>query len=68
MDYKQIKVTCDTADLDEVTAVMSMTDNGLMIEDYSDIEETFKDVYADLIDDELLKMDKTKSSVSVFIS
>ena len=68
MDYKQIKVTCSTSDLDEISAIMSMVDNGLMIEDYSDIEETFKDVYADLIDDDLLRMDKTKAAVSVFIS
>ncbi len=68
MEFKQIKVTCKSADLDNVCAVMSMIDNGLMIEDYSDIEDTFKDVYADLIDDELLAMDKTKASVSVFVS
>ena len=46
MDYKQIKATCKTADLEKMTAVMSMIDNGLMIEDYSDIDETFKNVYA----------------------
>lgn len=68
MEFKQIKVTCKSTDLDNVCAVMSMIDNGLMIEDYSDIEDTFKDVYADLIDDELLAMDKTKASVSVFVS
>lgn len=68
MEFKQIKVTCKSADLDNVCAIMSMIDNGLMIEDYSDIEDTFKDVYADLIDDELLAMDKTKASVSVFVS
>ena len=68
MEFKQIKVTCKSADLDNVCAIMSMIDNGLMIEDYSDIENTFKDVYADLIDDELLAMDKTKASVSVFVS
>ena len=55
MDYRQIKVKCKTADLDKVCAVMSMIDNGLMIEDYSDIEDTFKNVYADLIEDELFK-------------
>lgn len=68
MDYRQIKVKCKTADLEKVCAVMSMIDNGLMIEDYSDIEETFKNVYADLIEDDLLAADKTHSAVSVFIS
>ena len=68
MTYTQIKVSCDTKDLDTVSAVMSMIDNGLMIEDYSDINETFKDVYADLIDDGLLNADKSRAAVSVFIS
>ncbi len=68
MNYTQIKVTCDTKDLDTVSAVMSMIDNGLMIEDYSDINETFKDVYADLIDDTLIEADKSHAAVSVFIS
>ena len=68
MDFKQIKVTCGSADLDNVCAILSMIDNGLTIEDYSDIEDTFKDVYADLIDDELLEKDKSKAAVSVFIS
>lgn len=68
MKYTQIKVSCNTKDLDTVCAVLSMIDNGLMIEDYSDIDETYKDVYADLIDDELMKADKTHSAASVFIS
>ena len=68
MNYTQIKVNCNSYDLDTVSAIMSMIDNGLMIEDYSDINETLKDVYADLIDDELLKADKSRTAVSVFIS
>ena len=68
MDYRQIKVNCKTEDLEKVCAVMSMIDNGLMIEDYSDLEETFKNVYADLIEDDLLQADKKHASVSVFIS
>lgn len=68
MDYRQIKVNCKTEDLEKVCAVMSMIDNGLMIEDYSDLEETFKNVYADLIEDNLLNADKKHAAVSVFIS
>lgn len=68
MDWTQLKVTCSVERLDQVTAVMSMLDNGLMIEDYSDIEESgFNAVYGELIDDELLKTDKTKASVSIFV-
>ena len=68
MDYRQIKVKCKTEDLDRICAVMSMIDSGLMIEDYSDLEETFKNVYADLIEDDLLAADKSHAAVSVFIS
>ena len=35
----QIKVTADCKYLDDITAVMSMVDNSLMIEDYSDVEK-----------------------------
>ena len=34
--WTKITVTGKTKDLDEIVAVMSMLDNGLMIEDYSE--------------------------------
>ena len=68
MIWTQLKVTCPVERLDQVTAVMSMLDNGLMIEDYSDIEESgFNAVYGELIDEELLNADKTKAAVSIYI-
>lgn len=63
----QIKATFDNRYLDDVCAVMSMVDNSLMIEDFSDVEKELDGVYGDLIDEELLKKDKTVASVSVFI-
>lgn len=63
----QIKVTCEGKYLDDVSAVMSMVDNSLMIEDFSDVEKELDGVYGDLIDEELLKKDRTHASVSVFI-
>lgn len=63
----QIKATADNKYLDDLCAVMGMVDNSLMIEDYSDVEKDLDGVYGDLIDEELLKKDKTKASVSVFI-
>ena len=63
----QIKVTADCKYLDDITAVMSMVDNSLMIEDYSDVEKELDGVYGDLIDEELLSRDRTKASVSVFL-
>ena len=68
MKWIQLKVTCPIERLDQVTAVMSMLDNGLMIEDYSDIEESgFNAVYGELIDEELLNADRTKAAVSIYI-
>lgn len=67
MDYKQIRVVCHINDLEQVCAVMSMVDNGLMIEDYSDIDENLKSMYGDLIDEQILNADKTKAAVSIFI-
>ncbi len=67
MEYKQIKATCGVDVLEQVCAVMSMVDNGLMIEDYSDADENLKTVYGDLLDEKILNADKTIASVSVFI-
>ena len=68
MKWTQLKVTCPIERLDQVTAVMSMLDNGLMIEDYSDIEESgFNAVYGELIDEELLNADRSKAAVSIYI-
>lgn len=66
-NWIQIKVTADCKYLDDITAVMSMVDNSLMIEDYSDVEQELDGVYGDLIDEELLRRDRTKASVSVFL-
>ena len=67
MEWTQLKVSGLHADLDKICAVMCMLDNGLMIEDYSDVEKELDGVYGDLIDEELLSRDRTKASVSVFL-
>lgn len=66
-DWTQIKVSCKHADLDELCAVMSMLDNNLMIEDYSDIDENLKPVYGELIDDSILNADPGICAVSIFV-
>lgn len=63
----QIKVTVPQQYKDDLCAVMSMVDNSLMIEDYSDIQQELDGVYGDLIDEALLAQDRTVVSVSVFI-
>ena len=64
-DWTQLKVTVPLAQLDALVAVMSMLNNNLMIEDYSDID--LKTCYGDLIDESILNADKTVASVSVFL-
>jgi len=65
--YVQIKVKCDSSDLETVSSIMSMVDNGLMIEDFSDVDRILDGVYGDLIDKTILEADRTKAAVSVFI-
>ncbi len=68
MEWTQIKVQCKTKDLDTVCAIMGMVDNGLQIEDYSDIETGLNTVYGELIDEALLNSDRTVASVSIYLS
>lgn len=65
--WTQIKVTVPLGELDTLIATMSMINNNLMIEDYSDIETNLKTCYGDLIDEKILQADKTIASVSVFV-
>lgn len=68
MAWTQIRCECSLKDLDTVTAVMSMIDNGLMIEDYSDVTEGLNAIYGELLDEEIIKKDKTRGAVSVYLS
>ena len=65
MQWIQIKVTGKTADLDNISAVMSMVENSLFIEDFSDV--TTDGMYGALLDESLLNADKTKAAVSIFV-
>lgn len=55
----------NVSDLEEISAVMSMLDNGLMIEDYSDF--SFNGMYGELVDETILNADKDKVAVSIFV-
>ena len=65
--WTQIRVTVPLSELDELVAVMSMINNNLMIEDYSDIDVNLKTCYGDLIDEKILNANKDRASVSVYI-
>lgn len=64
-EWTQVRVTVPLAQLDDLTAIMSMVSNNLQIEDYSDID--LKTCYGDLIDESILNADKTVASVSVYL-
>lgn len=63
--WTQLCVRCSSRDLDEVCSVMSMLDNGLMIEDYSDF--SLNGMYGDLVDESILNADREHASVSLFV-
>ena len=63
--WTKITVMGKTRDLDEIVAVMSMLDNGLMIEDYSDF--SLNGMYGELVDDTILNADRDTVKVSLFV-
>ena len=63
--WTKLTVSAEVGYLDDLCAVLGMLDNGLMIEDYSDL--TLEGMYGDLMDDALLNADRTRAAVSVFI-
>ena len=64
-NWTKLTVTGKTTDLDTICSVMSMIDNGLMIEDYSDF--SLNGMYGELVDDTILNADKETVKVSVFV-
>ena len=56
-EWHQIRATVKLPQLDSLTAIMSMLNNNLMIEDFSDID--LKTCYGDLIDESILNADKS---------
>ncbi len=63
--WTKLTVVGRQKDLDSISAAMSMLDNGLMIEDYSDF--TLNGMYGDLVDDSILNADKDTVKVSIFV-
>ena len=64
-NWTKLTVTGKTPDLDGITAVMSMLDNGLMIEDYSDF--SLNGMYGELVDETILNADPNTVRVSLFV-
>ncbi len=64
-NWTKLTVEGKTVDLDSITAVMSMLDNGLMIEDYSDF--SLNGMYGELVDESILNADRDVVRVSLFV-
>ena len=64
-NWTKVTATGNVKQLDDIVAVMSMLDNGLMIEDFSDF--TLNGMYGDLVDDSILNADKETVKVSLFV-
>ena len=64
-NWTKLTVTVGIERSDEVIAVMSMLDNGLMIEDYSDF--SLNGMYGDLADESILNADRSIVKVSLFV-
>jgi len=69
-DWTEIKITVPVEYVDKAGDIANMTvPYGIYIEDYSDLEQGARDIaHIDLIDEELLKKDRTKGIVHIYIS
>lgn len=70
MDWTEIKIEVDLKDAETAEAIAHMAvPYGIYIEDYSNLEsEVLEIANIDLIDEELLKKDRTKTVVHIYIS
>lgn len=70
MDWTEIKATVPTEQVDEAAAIANMTvPYGIYIEDYSNLEQDALEIaHIDLIDEELVNKDRTKSIIHLYIA
>lgn len=70
MDWTELRIEIATADTDKAAAIANMVvPYGIYIEDYSDLEQGAREIaHIDLIDEELLGRDRTRSCIHIYIS
>ena len=70
MDWTEIKIKVPTAATEQAAAIANMTvSHGIYIEDYSDLEQGALEIaHIDLIDEELVKSDRTHSIIHIYLS
>ncbi len=64
-NWTKLTVTVSSCDTERAAAVISMLDNGLMIEDYSDF--SLNGMYGELVDETILNADKSIAKISIFV-
>ena len=64
-NWTKLTATGKTEHRDDIASVMSMLDNGLMIEDYSDF--SLSGMYGELVDESILNADRSTVRVSLFV-
>lgn len=64
-NWTKLTVKVKTSDTDRAASVISMLDNGLMIEDYSDF--SLNGMYGELVDDAILNADREHAAISIFV-
>ena len=69
MDWTEIQISVDTKDADAASDIANMVvPYGIYIEDYSNLEEEAMEIaHIDLIDEDLLKKDRTKAIIHIYI-
>ena len=69
MDRTEIQVEDGEERIDEAAAIANMTvPYGIYIEDYSDLEQEVMEIaHVDLIDEDLLKQDRSKAKIHIYI-
>ncbi len=66
-NWTQICVACKIGDLEAVSAVMSMIENNLMIEDANEIDR-MDTCYGELLDEAMLTADRSRGAVSIYVA
>ena len=69
MDWTEISVEVGADRIDDAAAIANMTvPYGIYIEDYSELEQEDMEIaHVDLIDEDLLKMDRSKAKIHIYI-
>lgn len=70
MDWTEIKIKIPVKDIDTASAIAQMTvPYGIYIEDYSHLEAEVEEIaHIDLIDEELLKSDRSHAVIHIYVS